>query len=77
VVEPTLLLNKIFFKRTPNLERYFDTVELGPKEQAEFQMEILLEVVAGDLSPLSVEFISSNRRSKFEGTFEFLKPATD
>jgi hypothetical protein len=79
VVEPTHLLHKIFFKRTSNLERYFDTIELGPKEQAEFQIEILIdileEIVPGRFRPLSVEFISSNRRLTFEVTFEFQTPA--
>ena len=72
VIEPTLLLHQIVFKRTSNLARYLDTIELGPKEQAEFQIEVLEEAVPAGFRPLSVEFISSNRCSKFAVTFEFL-----
>jgi hypothetical protein len=72
VIEPTLLLHKIFFKRGSNLERYLDTIELGPKEQAEFQIEILVEAVPAGFRPLAVEFDSSNLTwRKVTITFEF------
>jgi hypothetical protein len=71
VIEPTLLLHQLFFKRTTNLERYLDTIELGPKEQAEFQIEILEEAVPAGWGPLAVQFVSTNRRSKFAVIFEF------
>jgi hypothetical protein len=70
VIEPTLLLHKIFFKRTSTIDRYLDTIELGPKEDAEFQIEILEEVVPG-FRPLSVQFVSTNCWLKFTVTFEF------
>jgi hypothetical protein len=70
VIEPTILLHKIFFKRTSKLDRYLDTIELGPREDAEFQIEILEEVVPG-FRPLSVQFESTNCRSRFTVTFEF------
>jgi hypothetical protein len=70
VIEPTLLLHKIFFKRTSKPNRYLDTVELGPKEDAEFEIEILEEVVPG-FRPLSVKFVSTNCWLKFTVTFEF------
>jgi len=71
VIEPTLLLHKIFFKRTSTLNRYLDTVELGPKENAEFQIEILEQVIPAGSRSLAVQFVSTNRRSKFTVTFEF------
>lgn len=76
VIEPTSLLHKIFFKRTSNLGRYLDTIELAPKEDAEFQIEILEEVIPDNRSPLSVEFTSSNLWlfKKFTVTFEFKHP---
>ncbi|PYX30483.1 MAG: hypothetical protein DMG80_12155 [Acidobacteria bacterium] len=70
VIEPTRLLHKIFFKRTSKPDRYLDTIELGPKEDAEFQIEIL-EEVAPDFRPLSVQFVSTNCWLKFTVTFEF------
>jgi hypothetical protein len=70
IIEPTLLLHKIFFKRTSKPTRYLDTIELGPKEDAEFEIEILEEVVPG-FHPLSVEFKSTNLWLKFSVTFEF------
>ncbi len=78
VAEPTLLLHKIFFKRTSKPERYLDTIELGPKEQAEFQIEILEEVVPAGFRPLAVEFVSSNLWwRKVTVTFEFLTPTSE
>lgn len=71
VIEPTTLLHKIFFKRTSNLDRHLDTIELGPKENAEFQIEILEEVIPAGPRPLTVQFVSTNRRRKFTVTFEF------
>ena len=71
VIEPTLLLHNIFFKRTSNLSRYLDTIELGPKENAEFQIEVLEEVIPAASRPLTVQFVSTNCRSKFTVTFEF------
>jgi hypothetical protein len=63
--------HSIFFKRTSDLSRYLDTVELGPKENAEFQIEILEEVIPAAFSPLTVEFESTHCRSKFTVTFAF------
>ena len=37
VIEPTRLLHKIFFKRTSKLECYLDTIELAPREDADFK----------------------------------------
>lgn len=71
VIEPTTLLHKIFFKRTSNLPRYLDTIELAPKENAEFQIEILEEVIPPGFRPLSVEFESTNCWRKFTITFQF------
>jgi hypothetical protein len=68
VIEPTRLLHKIFFKRTP--DRYLDTIELAPREDAEFQIEILEEVIP-DFRPLSVQFVSTNCWLRFTVTFEF------
>jgi hypothetical protein len=70
VIEPTLLLHKIFFKRTSKLDRYLDTIELAPKEDAEFQIEILEEVTPA-FRPLAVEFASTNCWLSFTVTFEF------
>ena len=70
VVEPALLLHKIFFRRTSNLSRYLDTIELGPKENAEFQIEILEEVIPASFRPLSAQFVSSNCWLKFIVIFE-------
>jgi hypothetical protein len=72
VIEPTTkMLHKIFFKRTSNLARYLDTVELAPKENAEFQAEILDEVIPPGSHQLEVEFESENCWRKFTITFEF------
>jgi hypothetical protein len=72
VIEPTKkMLNKIFFRRTSNPTRYLDTVELAPKENAEFQIEILEEVIPPDFHRLEVEFESTNCWRKFIITFEF------
>ena len=71
VIEPTTLLHKIFFKRTSNPTRYLDTIELAPKENAEFQIEILEEVIPPGFHPLSVKFESTNCWRKFAITFEF------
>jgi hypothetical protein len=71
VIEPTTLLHKIFFRRTSNPARYLDTVEVAPKENAEFQIEILEEVIPPGFHPLSVEFESTNCWRKFTITFEF------
>jgi hypothetical protein len=72
VIEPTrVLLHKIFFKRTSKPDRYLDTIELAPKEDAEFEIELLTEEVPG-FHPRSVKFVSSNRTwRKFSVTFEF------
>jgi hypothetical protein len=78
VIEPTLLLHKIFFKRPSNLGRCLDTIELAPKEDAEFQIEILEELIPEDRSPLSVEFTSSNLWfRKLAVTFEFVTPTSE
>lgn len=71
MIEPTLLLHKVFFKRASNLSRYLDTIELGPKENAEFQIEILQEAIPRGVRPLEVQFVSTNRWRKFTVTFEF------
>jgi hypothetical protein len=71
VIEPTKMLHKIFFKRTSNLTRYLDTVELAPKENAEFHVEILEEVISPGSNQLEVEFKSENCWRKFNITFEF------
>lgn len=70
IIEPTFLLHKIFFKRTSNPGRYLDTIELGPKESAEFEIEILEEAIPG-LRSLSVEFASTNLWFRFSVRFEF------
>jgi hypothetical protein len=57
--------------RTSKLDRYLDTIELGPKENAEFQIEILEEVISAGSRPLTAQFASTNRRRKFTVTFEF------
>lgn len=72
VIEPTRLLHKIFFKRPSKLERYLDTIELAPREDAEFQIEILEEVVP-DFYPLSVQFVSTNCWLRFTVTFDFAR----
>ena len=71
VIEPTLLLHRIFFRRTSNPSRYLDTIELGPKENAEFQIEILEEVIPAAFRPLTAQFVSTNCWLKFTVTFEF------
>jgi hypothetical protein len=71
VIEPTLLLHKTFFRRTSNPSRYLDTIELGPKENAEFQIEILEEVIPAGFRPLTAQFVSTNCWLKFTVTFEF------
>jgi hypothetical protein len=69
IIEPTVLLHKIFFKRTSSPGRYLNTIELGPKEDAEFEIEILEEVVPR-FDPLSVEFASTNLWFRFSVRFE-------
>ena len=72
VIEPTKkMLHKTFFRRTSNPSRYLDTVELGPKENAEFQIEILEQVIPTGFHPLPVKFESTNCWNKFTITFEF------
>jgi hypothetical protein len=70
VIEPTRLLHKIFFKRPSKPDRYLDTIELAPREDAEFQIEVLEEVIT-DFRSLPVQFKSTNCWLRFTIVFEF------
>ncbi len=58
--EPIDHSHQIFFLRTTNLNRQYDVIELGAKESAEFQAEILVSATT-NLEPLTVKLKTDNR----------------